>query len=860
MGHVYRATDTRLNRAVAIKVLPAHVSSQPQLRERFQREAHAISSLSHPHICTLFDVGTHAGTDYLVMEHLDGETLADRLSRGALPLRDALRYGVEIADALARAHRQGIVHRDLKPANVMLTRSGAKLLDFGLAKTAPPAVVGPDAATEVHRPLTAEGTIVGTFQYMAPEQLEGQEADARTDIFALGALLYEMVTGRRAFEGKTRTSLIAAIVDREPAPLMDIQPATPPAFDHVVRTCLAKDREDRWQSAHDVAAELRWIGSSGSQPTAEAPRVPARRSRERLLWVVVVAVLATVAAVAAYRLGTRQERPAAPLLRADLQVQPPLSDGAFERPFDISPDGKWLVYFAKAAGKSPLYLRSLEQPRSVALPATEGGSGPVFSHDGRAVVFRIGNRWKTADAGGGPVQPLVDCDCWTPSWGADGRIYFANEQGIVRVDQRGGELAVVIPVRRGSSYSDPSLLPSGKRILFAIAPLDTNREAELAVYDLETKQVKVLGSGATPRYLESGHLAYVRGNSLFVSRFEERTLAIDGAARAVESVVRHPVTRETFYSVSGAGMLAYLDGTQAWTNSRMVWVDRSGRTEPLPLPPRPYAHPRLDPDGKSVVFAIREEVTDVWTLDLRRNGVSRLTFVPSENEMPVWMPDGTRVIYSSTRAGEPRAHYVRAADGSGEERKAFSAAVHQHISSVSPDGTSILLTEFRADGAADVLLVSPDGKVRRPLFATPFEEMNAQFSPDGRWIAYTTNESGRHEVYVVGHQTPGRWQISTDGGHNPVWSRDGRQLFYLNGSKMFAVDVTTSPNFSVSVPRMLFEGDFELLSRGDTNYDVAPDGQRFLMVQQERSSAERPVTVVANWFGAVERLAAPDRK
>ncbi len=603
MGEVYRARDTRLERTVAIKVLPAHLSQSEELRQRFEREAKTISQLSHPHICALYDVGQAvleedrrqalgAGRQisYIVMEYLEGETLTDRLVKGPLPTDQVLRYGIEMADALDKAHRQGIVHRDLKPGNVMLTKSGVKLLDFGLAKAfeRPLDAAGREQAAAAQHPLakrnltalstvmggpnlTQEGTILGTFQYMAPEQLEGKETDARTDIFAFGAVLYEMATGKKAFEGKSQASLIAAILTADPAPVSAIQPMTPPALDRVVKTCLAKDPEDRWQSAHDIGSELTWIAQGGSQAALAAARPGARR---KPVWIFTAALL-TAAAFAGFlgwKLGTGR-MPPRPIIRFSLPLTSPLAvQEPWWRPaIALSPDGRSLVYAAQRAGDTQLYLRRLDQPESTPLPGTEGGSGPFFSPDGQWVGFFAGLKLlKVPIAGGAPVTVCEAASGRGASWGSDDTIVFAGSfyGGLSRVPASGGTprpLAVLDPKKGERSHRWPEILPGGKAVLFAVGVGGSWDEARIVVQPVDTGDRRILVEGGSqPRYVPAGYIVYGRGGSLLAVPFDRQRLKVTGSPFQVVERVATEESGAVEFTFSADGSLVYLPTLEGW--------------------------------------------------------------------------------------------------------------------------------------------------------------------------------------------------------------------------------------------------------------------------------------------------------
>ncbi|MGH9363849.1 MAG: protein kinase domain-containing protein, partial [Thermoanaerobaculia bacterium] len=844
MGEVYRAKDTRLEREVAIKVLPPHLSSSEEMRQRFEREARAISQLSHPHICALYDVGSHEGTEYLVMELLEGETLAARLVKGPLPTEQLLRFGVEIADALDKAHRQGIVHRDLKPGNVMLTKSGVKLLDFGLAKALPsPSGRGQGEGltslpTAMGSPnLTQEGTILGTFQYRAPEQLEGKDADARTDIFAFGATLYEMATGNKAFSGTSQASLISAIMKEEPAPISTVQPTTPPALDRVIRKCLAKDPEDRWQNAADLGSELKWIGE-GSQAGAAAP-LAARGGRRGLSFVTGIAVGVLTAGAGVWTVV--RSRPAAvrPLERfsillpadAPLRLYGPQS-------LAVSADGTRVVYVAERGGTTQLYVRVMDQLEAVPIRGTEGATSPFFSPDSQWVGFCASEKLQKVSIEGGTPQAICEAaEFRGGTWGADDTIVFGGGGSGLRLVRASGGTPKVLTSpdsKKGEvGHWWPEILPGGDNVLFQIPGAGAGTlESNIALLSLKTGKSRPLLEGSNPRYVASGHVLFLRGNTLLAAPFDLSRLEFTGpAVTMLDGVLRIDPISGSLFGPSGRGALVY--APQFLTRHALVWVDRHGAVSTLPAEPRNYEEPRVSPDGQRIAVTIRRGLSsDIWVYDAPKGALTRLTFGSIEEETPIWSPDSKRVAFSSARSQQERAVCSKAADGGGQEELLFTAQ-HPHLGSWSSDGKTIAFTNYGPDMAGDLAAAVVGSKGGSSSFLrTRFNEHAPKMSPDGRWLAYVSNESGRDEVYVQAFPGPGgKWQISSDGGSEPVWSRDARELFFRNGDKMLVVQTATQPSFSAASPQLLFQGRFVPTRRGEAAYDVAPDGQRFLMVR-----------------------------
>jgi eukaryotic-like serine/threonine-protein kinase len=855
MGEVYRARDTRLERVVAVKILPDHLSDRAELRERFEREARTIASLNHSHICTLFDIGQQDGTDYLVMEYLEGETLAERLKKGPLPIVQVLQYAIEIADALDKAHRKGITHRDLKPGNIMLTKSGTKLLDFGLAKLkqeTTPANISLSKLPTANDAITAQGAIVGTLQYMAPEQLEGREVDARTDIFAFGVVVYETATGKKAFEGKSQASLIAKILESDPPPISSLQPMTPPALDRVVKTCLAKDPDNRWQTASDLCRELKWIADEGTQrtTTAAAPVASGRTNwLKTALWAGAAVAACILVGLTAWIL-----KPAAPkpIARFAMSLPPGQRLDTFGPAIAISPDGTRLVY---AAGPSnlttQLYIREMGGLEARPIPGTGGGGNPFFSPDSQWIgFFTSGKLMKVSLSGGVPVS-LVDINVGGEagaSWGSQGRIAVVPQAGspIQQIPDTGGNLQPLTRLEKGeASHRWPEFLPEGKGVLFTAA---AGTATKIAVQSLGSGEHRDLVPGGDfPRYALSGDLVYLQGANLMAVPFDRQRLAITGAAvPVIEGVLAAGGVAQ--YSFSSTGTLIYVPGSSQEAGLKLVWVDRKGMEQPVNAPPHNYVLPKVSPDGKRVAAGIEEADSQIWVYDLGRDTLTRLTFEGSANIDPVWTPDGKRIVFKGTG----NRLFWQPADGStGAEALTSSELAANNVpGSWTPDGQVLTFMEINPDTGYDVYtLPLKDGKPQ-PFLHTPSLETAPRFSPDGRFIAYASDESGRIEIYVRPYPGPGgKWQISTEGGAEPVWNPKGQELFYRSGNKMMAVDVTTQGTFSAGKPKILFEGPYVPTPRSFPDYDVSPDGQRFLMLKpSEQAQGPAQINVVLNWF------------
>jgi Tol biopolymer transport system component len=866
MGEVYRARDTRLERTVAVKVLPSHLSASAEVRQRFEREAKTISQLSHPHICALYDVGNQDGVEFLVMEYLEGETLSDRLVKGPLAFDQVLRYGLEIADALGKAHRQGIVHRDLKPGNVMITKSGVKLLDFGLAKAVAPAAARSGASltalpTQAGRDLTAEGTILGTFQYMAPEQLEGRDADARTDIFAFGCVLYEMATGRKAFSGKSQASLISSIMGSEPAPISAIAPMAPPAFDRVVRTCLAKDPDDRWQTAHDIAVQLKWIQEGGPATGIPAPVVAGRlKPRERIAWAL-AAVLAAALGVSLTRDFSRS--PALPKA-IRFQIPPPEGTEFARTPqansLALSPDGTNLAFIAVKGGRTSLWLRRLDALVPIELKGTEGATSPFWSPDGRSIGFFAQSKLKRVEAAGGPPQELCDSTFGnSATWGPDGTILFTEfpgRKGVYRVSAQGGSPTLVASVEKthGDRFARwPFFLPGGRRFLYSTGAFPGRGALTLAAGSLGSNEVRTIGPiNSRVAYCPPERLLYVRDGTLLAQPFDADGLRVTGDPIPVNDDVWYfRGTGNAGFSVSASGSVASLPFRLP---ARLAWRDRSGREIGVVGMPAVFRDLRLSPDGSRIAVTIadpRVGTRDIWIYEGPQGLVRRFTADPVDAIFPVWSPAGDRIIYGSARE-TPVDIYVKSVGGSGDEQLVTNEIGVKLPMDWSPDGSQIVYEDFSPARAPQrqlwVLPLTGERKAT-PLLRSPFTARDARFSPRGDWIAFVSEESGRQEVYVVAASGAGETRrISPSGGAFPRWRRDGSELFYLaaNGDLISVAIHVGGGGFVTGPSSTLFNAN-----PPPSDFDVSPDGRRFLF--QEGVRGDAPVTVVVNWAAEVKK-------
>ena len=856
MGEVYRARDTRLGRDVAIKILSQHLADTPEVRARFEREARAISSLNHPNICTLHDLGHEGETDYIVMELVEGESLADRLARGPLATPEVLRIGTQIADALDRAHRAGIIHRDLKPGNIMLAKSGAKLLDFGLARATglEPDAGGRSSSPTMSRPLTAEGTIVGTFQYLSPEQLEGNEADARSDIWALGCVLYDMITGRRAFAGKSQASLISAIMSAEPAPIAPSVPLNPPALERLVRACLAKDAEERIQTAHDVKLPLQWIAEGGSQAGVPAPVAARRRHREWLAWTLVGLV-----AVVAAGLAGSQLRPKPAPKAVMFELTPPAQVRAIDLP-RISPDGRQLAFNATdSTGTQSIWVRPMNSLDARRLAGTEGATRPLWSPDSRYLAYFAGGKLNKIDIAGGP--PIVICDAphgADGSWSPRGVILFdgSSTDSVQGVAAAGGvpSGAMAIDRKNGEVYTAwPQFLPDGRHFLY-IGYGSGAEDRTLKIGSLDSKDTKSLGPAGSRTEYASGHLLYVRAGTLLARRFDAGGRKFTGDPFPVAEGVETDQVGSARFSASSEGTLVYRAGGSGAAN-RMVWTNRKGERVGTVGPPGTYENPALSPDGTQLVVkvsSVQRPDGDIWIWDLGRDVGSRLTFLDQPTDAPLWSPDGSRVVYSVRRGGFVDLHVMRIG-GAGVDSVLLASDEEKYAGFWSTDGNWIgyMMRSSAFQRVRIIGLSLSDPGRRVPLAVSQYQEVQPALSPDGRWMAYMSTESGQPEIYVQSFPDPGgKWRVSTAGGFDPQWRGDSKELYYTTSdSKMMSVTVTPGPTPRFSLPQKLFDTPLGAPFPTRNLYVVTRDGQRFLFVAPEGEAHPGVTTVVLDWLG-----------
>ena len=873
MGEVYRALDTRLNRTVAIKVLKADVAADAGARARFEREARAIAALSHPHICTIHDVGREGDTDYLVMEYLEGETLADRLAtaKAPLPLEQVLRIGIAIADALDKAHRAGITHRDLKPANVMLTTTGPKLLDFGLAKlrgAASPvvSVLDPsaDAGTTAVGPATAKGTILGTIHYMAPEQVEGREADARSDIWALGALLYEMATGQRPFDGESAASVIGAILKDTPPAIATRQPLTPPAFEHLVERCLEKDPDERWQDVRDVKRELSWIDSRRTRTeTNTALATPRRRPVGAWLAAAAVVGAAGLALVGVTRLWTPWRQPVVEARAFQFTLDPPFG-AAFvvgnQGGAAISPDGRTIVFVAAVAGTT-LWLRPLDSLKARELPGTSGAAYPFWSPDGRAVGFFAEGKLKTIDvAGVSSVVVLAVTGGRGGSWGADGTIAFAPSIGAIqRVAASGGVPSPVTrlnPANGETTHRWPQLLPDGRHLLYFVRSSKPNRMGlYLGTLDHPDEKVFIVESTSSGTYSPPhgnvpGYVLWQRSGALMAQPFDLAQARLSGEPEAVAGGEQIG----TMGGLSQAPVWLSREGTLLFSGAddryQLAWLSRKG-TALGTVSTGQYAAIRMSPDGARVALSETDASgnREIWTMDLARGVATRLTH--ETGNVPVWSPDGRQIAFHDSTT--TNLFTVGVDDGRTQNVLASKGLVY--INDWSPDGRFLMYTETNPTTGNDLWLLPIAGdRTPAPLLVTAAAESHGQFSPDGRWVSYTSTESGQEDIYIRTLTGKGTTRVSTSGGSFSRWRKDGRELFYraLDGRLMVVPVAGAGDQMTVGTPVPLFKIG-EPLGTFAYPFDISSDGQKILALTPTSTAGDRALTVLVNWEAGLRK-------
>lgn len=860
MGEVYRARDARLGREVAIKVLPEAFAADGDRMRRFEREAKLLASLNHPHIASIYDIGEDDGVHFLVMELVEGETLAERLSRGPVPFREAASVGIQIAEALEAAHARGIVHRDLKPANVIVDEDGkVKVLDFGLAKalaaegSADPAAEGADPRTLTYQ-ATEAGVVLGTAAYMSPEQARGKAADSRTDVWAFGCVLFEMLSGQRPFDGDSAADTLGAVVSAEPD-WASLPRSLPRPLHRVLRRCLAKDPKERLHHIADARLELvDAVGGVVEEGGGKAATAARGRRAAALVGAVLLGALLWGAVAWVSGPSAPEERPPATPSRwtVDVSDHGQLDLGGRSAPLAISPDGRTLAYVARTPqGSTRLYVRHIDRLEARAIPGSEGAENPFFSPDGRWLGFFASARLKKVPVGGGTPVNLapVPLDNLGATWSEDGTIVFASYfSGLWQVPDTGGEPELLTPSEEVGSTQHrwPGFLPDGRRVLFILQTLEGPR---LAIFDLERRErtlVPGVQNVAKARYVPSGHLLFAQEGALLAARFDPvEGRLLDAPVPLVSGMAMESIYGSANFAASAAGTLVYAAG-EATPPGSLTWVDRSGREEPAVDHRAPFEHPHLSPDGSRLAVEVGSEVggRQVELFDLERGTRTVLTG-EARSAQPIWHPDGRRITVVSDRAGNWDL-YLATASGRGDLEPLLVEPLEQWLGSWTPDGETLVFYQVDPETARDLWVLDVADGEARPYRATPANERGVRLSPDGRWLAYVSDESGRDEVYVESFPEPGsRWTISTAGGVEPVWPRDGTELFYREGDRMMAVTMEAEEGFEPSLPRLLFDGPYAEEIVGNPNYDVAPDG-RFLMIRREEPASSR-LHVILNW-------------
>ncbi len=874
MGEVYLAEDTNLKRHVAIKLLPQQFALNKEMLARFEREARLLASLNHPNIATIHGLEKSDGQQFLVMELVEGETLAERIKKGPLPLEEALEVCRQMAEGLEAAHEKGIIHRDLKPANVKITPDGkVKVLDFGLAKAYESAVsdeerrADPALSPTITVESSRSGVILGTAAYMSPEQARGKSLDKRTDIWSFGCVLFEAITGQLAFKGDTISDTIAAILKAEPN-WKAIPETAPLKIRDLLRRCLQKDSHNRLHDIADVRIEIQDVLTGSPEEMGSAVR-PTPKWRN-MFWV--VAGLAVVLAILLLWSPWRTSEPQEKLISRFNINLPPGETLDFEIGSSVvfSPDGTQLVYVVQKDKTTQLYLRPIQDFEAHPISGTEGARGPFFSPDGNWVAFHADGKLKKVSLLGGTPQLICDAKSGLGgTWSKDGTIYFGDwkKASLIRVPSAGGDpellatgLRMVNEETFEHSYFWPQILPGGKDLLYTIwnKPQDMN----VAVYSLERGEHKTLiEKGGYARYLPPGYLIYTWAGDLMTVPFDLEKLEVTGSPELVFEGIQRGDWGLANFALSDSGSLVFIQGSVKPLENGLVWVDLEGNVERSPFPLAFYQSPRLSPDGKQLVISRLDNMPNIWIYGLERGTSRRLTDEEGSEYWAIWTPDGKSIVFNSTRTGHPAAPLLwKPADGSSPAELFTEGKNHQQPKSWSADGKVMAITEgLDPETGIDIFIVKIDGDRKpEPFLNSRFNESQPLFSPDGRWIAYVTDESGRDEVYVRPYPGPGDLiPISTDGGMEPVWSPDGKVLYYrdFSGNKMMAVSFNTEPELRVSQPRLLFEGKYYGGSPWGRNYDISPDGTRFIMITDE-SQSEKPtqINLILNWVEELKRL------
>ena len=868
MGEVYRARDTRLDREVAIKFLPDNYSTDESRLKRFEQEARATSALNHPNILTVFDIGTHENAPFIVSELLAGQELREHLKDGPLPQRNTIDFAQQITQGLAAAHGKGITHRDLKPENLFVTTDGrVKILDFGLAKLRPQRneIISSEVATA--KQITDPGTVMGTVGYMSPEHVKGHDVDHRSDIFSFGSILYEMLSGERAFHRETAAETMTAIIKEEPTDLVEINEKINQALVRIVRRCLEKNPERRFQSASDLcfAIEATNSTSSASQLKTQITSSALDSGASRRRWPIAAAVLVGLLAMAGLgmligRSWFRSDT-SSPVRRVAISLTTPLAMAKYcplgigRRAVAISPDGSTIVYSGEQNGKSQLFVRSLDSFDSRPIPGTEAAYAPFFSPDGQSIAFFAANALQKTSLAGGQPHILTEArNAQGGAWGSNDTIIFADAEGtrLMSIPGAGGTPKIIGTL--GSlqvldwGFCNPEFLPDGETLLLTVWRTANPDNYRLATFSLKTGKVEIiLEGGIDAKYLNTGHIVYSRGSTLIAAPFDTTTTKITGPGVTLVENVRSEEWGSAQFSLSRDGTLVYVSGGPAWIG-KLVWADTKGTTTPVNAPPRAYLNPSLSPDGQRVALEISETTRDIYLLDFARGGLVRFTNA-GKNSCPHWSSDGKQVSF--VRESSDGSDTILKAVDSGSETSILHRKSRGEIQTLSPDGKSVLYMHITPETSLDLFVRTGDEQPR-PWLATKFSELLASYSPDGKYVAYCSDESGQYEIYVRPASGEGaKWQISTEGGEEPIWSSDGHELFYRNAQKWMAVDVATAQDFKSGSPHLLFEGPY--LNIPGFSYDVARDGRFLILEENYKQPPTLQVQVIFNWADEVKR-------
>ncbi|MDD5544671.1 MAG: protein kinase [Acidobacteriia bacterium] len=868
MGEVYRARDTKLNRDVAVKVLPHEFSDDAERMARFAREAQVLASLNHPRIASIYGLEETNGIRALVMELVEGPTLAEHIAQGAIPLEEALPIARQIAEALEYAHERGIIHRDLKPANIKLTPDGAvKILDFGLAKALENESAEKDTATSPTLTIasTKAGVLIGTAAYMSPEQARGKRVDRRTDIWAFGCVLFEMLSGKSVFSGETVSDTLAGVIKEDPD-WTQLPADLSSRLKELLRRCLQKDPRRRLQAIGDARLELEeapWTSISSADTLSSAAASRLKLWPGPILGGILGLLLGGLAVVAVLLILGRHPDPLPVHLSFTLpESQSFVNDGSG---LAISPDGRLVAFVASGTGTGrQIWLRRLDDFSAKPMPGTNGATSPFFSPDGQWLAYFAAHKLQKISLVGGPSQVLcVTAGTGSGTWAPDDMIYFSGDVGpLMRVPAAGGKCEQFLSPEEGSgelSLLQPEMLPGGENLLLTIQKGFNAEQSSIAVVSVKTHQHKILlGNATSPRYVEPGFIVFGRSGTLWAIPFDLKRAAVAGNAEPlIEGIANNDSGAFEQFAVSDNGILVYAPGSEAQAVRQVVEVDRNGTLHAITTDNHPYEDLALSPDGRHLAMTIEGPMWNIWTFDLQRSTLTRLTF-ENDNRDPFWSPDSKAVTYASLRNGH-WGLFSKFADGTGSEKTVYTSTNWVFPCSFSPDGKHLAFVQQDPASSADIWTLALQDGQAAPFLKTPFTEWFPQYSPDSRWIAYESNESGRAEIYVQSASGGGKWQVSTEGGIRPVWPNNSKEIFYLNGNKLMAVPVVTSPTFAVGKPHELFEKDF---FPSGHYYDATADGQRFYFIKTlNQVSGPTQINTILNWFGPLtQRMRAPPKQ